>query len=249
MRTEPLLAGIDVGTTNIKAILFTPAGQTVAEASVPTPTHYPRPTWAYYDPEEVWQATVQALRQVTSQVATSGQIVSIAVTSMGEAATPLDAQGRPTYEAIAWFDQRTQAQVAWLAQQIGRDRLFELTGLSLQPIFGLCKLLWLKENQPEAFARTVRWLNMADYIAYRLSGVQATDYSLASRTLALDLRRLQWAEALLAEVGLSPSLFAPLVPSGTRLGLVTPQAAEATGLPSTAWVAAGGHDHVCGALA
>jgi xylulokinase len=249
MGTEPLLAGIDVGTTNIKAVLFTPAGQTVAEASVPTPTHYPRPTWAYYDPEEVWQATVQVLRQVTCQVTSPRQIVSVAATSMGEAATPLDAEGRPTYEAIAWFDQRTQAQVDWLAQQIGRDHLFELTGLSLQPIFGLCKLLWLKENQPEAFARTVRWLNMADYIAYRLSGVQATDYSLASRTLALDLHRLQWADALLAEVGLSPSLFAPLVLSGTRLGIVTPQAAEATGLPPTAWVAAGGHDHVCGALA
>ena len=116
MGTEPLLAGIDVGTTNIKAILFTPAGQTVAEASVPTPTHYPRPTWAYYEPEEIWQATIQALRRVTCQVADPQQIVSIAATSMGEAATPLDAQGQPTYEAIAWFDQRTQPQVEWLAQ-------------------------------------------------------------------------------------------------------------------------------------
>src|SRR5215510_5684905 len=149
MGTEPLLAGIDVGTTNIKAILFTPAGQTVAEASVPTPTHYPRPTWAYYDPEEMWQAMAQALRQATRQLANPARIVSVAVTSMGEAAVPLDEQGQPTYEAIAWFDQRTQPQAVWLAQQIGKDRLFELSGLSLQPIFGLCKLLWLKENQPE----------------------------------------------------------------------------------------------------
>lgn len=249
MDAEPLLAGIDVGTTNIKAIVFTPAGRIVAEASVPTPTHYPQPSWAYYDPEELWQATAKALRQVTDQLEGISRIVSIAVTSMAETAVPLDAQGQPTYEAIAWFDQRTQPQVEWLAQTIGKDRLFEVTGLSLQPIFGLCKLLWLKENQPDAFARTVRWLNTADYIAYRLCGSQATDYSLASRTLALDLRRLVWAEALIQEVGLSPSLFAPLAPSGTRLGLVTLTAAEATGLPPTTWVATGGHDHVCGALA
>jgi xylulokinase len=113
----------------------------------------------------------------------------------------------------------------------------------------MCKLLWIKENQPEAFARTVRWLNVADYIAYRLSGVPATDHSLASRTLAFDLHRLQWAEELIREVGLSLDLFAPLHPSGTRLGPVTPEAARVTGLPPSTQVAAGGHDHICGALA
>ncbi len=90
---------------------------------------------------------------------------------------------------------------------------------------------------------------MADYIAFRLSGALATDYSLASRTLALDLHRLRWAEELLHEANVSPSLFAPLRPSGSLLGRVTPEAAEATGLPGSVKVAVGGHDHVCGALA
>jgi xylulokinase len=107
-----------------------------------------------------------------------------------------------------------------LGRVFGQDRLFEATGLSLQPIFGLCKLLWLKENDPDAFARTVSWLNVADYMAFRLSGVAATDYSLASRTLALDLHRLQWAKNLLQEVGVSPDLFAPLRPGGSPRGLV-----------------------------
>jgi xylulokinase len=136
-----------------------------------------------------------------------------------------------------------------LDHAIGKDRLFNVTGLSLQPIFGLCKLLWLKENEPDAFQRTTKWLNIADYIAYRLSGVPATDYSLASRTLAFDLHQLRWNEALLREVDIPPDLFAPLRPSGTRLGPVRPEAAAATGLSTSTWVAAGGHDHVCGALA
>jgi len=249
MTHDPLLAGIDIGTTSIKAVIFTPTGQAVAEASVSTPIHYPRPTWAYYNPTELWQAAVTVLRQVTQQLDDVSRIVSVAVASAGEAAVPLDAQGRPTYDAIAWFDQRTQPQTERLAKTIGKERLFEISGLSLQPIFGLCKLLWIKENQSDAFARTVRWLNLADYIAYKLCGVPATDYSLASRTLALDLQKLQWHEPLIKEVRLQPDLFAPLCPSGTVLGHVTPEAAQETGLPTSVQVAAGGHDHVCGALA
>ena len=90
---------------------------------------------------------------------------------------------------IAWFDGRARPQAERLGRLVGQDRLFGLTGLSLQPIFGLCKLLWLKENEPDAYSRTATWLNVADYMAFRLCGVAATDYSLASRTLALDLHR------------------------------------------------------------
>jgi xylulokinase len=249
MAGDPLLAGVDVGTTNIKAIVFDLTGQVVAHASVSTPTYYPQPAWAYYRPDEIWQSIAQALRQATSQLDDPGRIAGIAAASMGEAAVPLDTHGRPTYDAIAWFDRRTQPQAEWLDRTIGRDRLFDVSGLSLQPIFGLCKLLWLKENEPAAFKRTAMWFNMADYIAYRLSGVPATDYSLASRTLALDLHQLRWNNDLLREVDVPAGLFAPLRPSGTRLGPVTPEAAAVTGLPTSAQVATGGHDHVCGALA
>lgn len=249
MSNTPLLVGIDVGTTNIKAVIFDPSGQTVAQASVLTPTHYPRPNWAYYDPEELWQATASALRQATQQLDDVGRLVSVAVASIGETAVPIDATGQPIYEAIAWFDRRTQPQVEWLEQTIGKDQLFAVSGLSLQPIFGLCKILWIKENEPEVFARIRHWLNTADYIAYRLCGVPATDFSLASRTLALNLAAGHWADDLLLDIGLPPDLFAPLVVSGTDLGAVTPEASAQTGLPITARVGAGGHDHVCGALA
>jgi xylulokinase len=142
-KASPLLAGLDVGTTNIKAVIFDVSGQPVAEASVDTPTYYPRPTWAYHKAEELWQRSAEALRRATAQIDSPNRITSIAVASMGEAAVPLDAQGQPTYDVIAWFDRRTQSQVDWLDQTIGKDRLFDITGLSLQPIFCLCKLLWL----------------------------------------------------------------------------------------------------------
>lgn len=246
---SPLMVGVDFGTTNIKAIVFDARGQVVTQASRPTPTRYPQPGRAYYEPDELWQRTVEALRQATAQLEDPARIASVAFASLGETAVPIDAQDEPTYHAIAWFDPRTKPQAAWLDEVIGRDRLFSITGLSLSEIFGLCKVLWFKQQEPDAFARTVKWLNVADYLAYRLSGVAATDYSLASRMLALDLRNLCWAEDLMNEVRVSTELFAPLRASGTDLGPVLPDMAEATGLPVTARVAVGGHDHVCGALA
>jgi len=249
MTAEPLLIGADIGTTNVKVVAFDRSGRAAVHASTPTPTHYPRPGRAHYDPEQLWQVFAATLRKVTGQLDDAGSVASIAVASMGEAAVPLDAAGRPTHDIIAWFDGRAQPQAEWLDRTFGRDHLFGVTGLSLQPIFGLCKLLWLKENEPEAFGRTAAWLNVADYIAFRLSGVAATDYSLASRTLALDLHQLRWAEDLLQEADISPDLFAPLRPSGSSLGPITSEAAEATRLPESAQVAVGGHDHVCGALA
>ncbi|MGI8911945.1 MAG: FGGY-family carbohydrate kinase [Rubrobacteraceae bacterium] len=249
MAAEPLLLGADVGTTNIKVVAFDRSGRPLAYARTPTPTHYPGPGRAHYDAEELWRAFAETTRKVTDQMDDPGRIASIAITSMGEAAVPLDADGRPTHYMISWFDGRAQPQAERLAHAIGRDRLFETTGLSLQPIFGLCKLLWLKENEPDAYSRTASWLNVADYVAFRLSGVAATDFSLASRTLALDLHELRWADDLLREIDVSPDLLAPLRPSGTSLGPITPEASEPTGLPESVRVAVGGHDHVCGALA
>ncbi len=249
MTKEPLLIGADVGTTNIKVLAFARDGKAVARASSPTPTHHPRPGRAHHDAEELWNAFAETLRGVTDRLDDPRRVASVAVASFAEAAVPLDAHGRPTHDVIAWFDGRSRPQAERLGRDLGGDRLFALTGLSLQPIFGLCKLLWLKENEPDAFARTETWLNVADYMAFRLSGVPATDYSLASRTLALDLRRLEWAGELLELLGIPPGLFAPLRQGGSILGPVTPEAAQKTGLPASAQVAVGGHDHVCGALA
>ena len=249
MTPEPLLIGADVGTTSIKAVAFDTSGRAVARASCPTPTHHPMPGRAHHDPEELWAAFARTLREVTDGLDDPRRVASVAVASFAEAAVPLDAEGRPTHHAIAWFDGRSRPQAERLGRDLGADRIFARTGLSLQPIFGLCKLLWLKENEPDAFARTATWLNVADYVAFRLSGVRATDYSLATRTLALDLHRLEWAADLLEELNVSPDLFAPLCRGGSSLGPVTPEAAAATGLPVGATVAAGGHDHVCGALA
>jgi xylulokinase len=249
--TEPLLLGLDIGSTNIKAAVFDRRGREVAVASRAMRTHYPRPGWARYDVAELWGETVAAIRDALARLEPVQvvEIAGVACASVGESGVPLDADGEPTYDAIAWFDTRTQVQTDRLEATIGRDALFGVTGLALKPIWSLCKLLWLREHEPEAFQRTIRWLNVADYVAYRFCGVGATDHSLASRTLAYDIRARRWSESLLADVAVPIDLWAPLVESGTALGRVTRRAAAETGLPTSTVVAAGGHDHVVGALA
>jgi xylulokinase len=249
MADDRLILGVDAGTSRIRAIVFTPEGRPIAEGSRPTPVERPRPGWAEHDPEALWRAACGALRDVTAQIAEPARIAGLAVASLGEAFVALDAGGRPTCRTIAWYDERPRAELAHLERTVGRDRLHRLTGLAPDPTFSLCKLLWLKTHEPEALAQTALWLNLAHYLAWRLTGVPTADLSLASRTLALDLERRVWAEELIREVGLEPSSFAPIRPWGGRLGFITAEAAVATGLTTSCAVGVAGHDHITGALA
>jgi xylulokinase len=245
---NPALVGVDVGTTRTKCLIIDATGEILALASAPTVEFHPRPDWTDYDGDAIWQCVCETIRAALCQMEDPSRIQAIAVASVAESAVPVDKSGKPLDRAIAWFDLRTAGEFAWLAEQIGSDRLFSVSGLNPDTIFGLCKLLWFKRNRPEAFPKLWRWLNIADYVAFRLSDVPATDYSLASRTLAFNLFDYRWETALLTEVGLSEDIFAELSPSGSLLGEISADAAKATGLPRHTRVGVGGHDHIVGAF-
>ncbi len=249
MADRPVLMGLDLGTTNIKALAFDQHGVTLSEASLPTPVHPSGEDHAHYEPEEIWRATASAIRSALDGLGPNDHVVGIAAGSVGEAAVPIDADGRPTHPAIAWFDKRTEPQCRALVKRMGGREMAAITGLATEPIFGIFKLKWIQENAPDAYARTRTWLNMADYAAFRLCGVAASDYSLASRTYALDLAKLEWSDTMISEAGVDGTIFPPLCASGTALGTISADAAAATGLPRDCVVSPGGHDHVCGALA
>jgi xylulokinase len=248
VREQVLLLGIDVGTTNCKALVFDAAGQQCAASSAPTPTQHPRPGWAEYDPEALWQTVASVIRHALNQV-DSRYIRGVAVASMAEAGLLIDTAGRPVSPLIAWYDSRSDPQYQRWIEQFGDQRFIAIVGNQPNPIFGVFKLLWLREHAPEAYAAAARWLHVADYIAFRLCGAQATDYSLASRTMLFDLPRLRWSGELIHAAGLRADLLPRLVPAGTRLGSVTDAAAVATNLPRGMALGSGGHDHICGALA
>jgi xylulokinase len=248
MQNDALLLGIDVGTTNCKALVFDAAGVQRAAASAPTPVSQPRPGWAEYDPEALWQTVVAVVRQALGQV-DPVRVLGVAVASMAEAGLLVGAAGQPLHPVIAWYDSRSDPQYRrWLAE-FGEERFRPVAGNRPNPVFGVFKLQWLRDHAPEAYTAAARWLHVADYIAFRLCGVQATDYSLATRTMLFDLPRLRWSPELIEAAGLRADLLPQAVAAGTWLGGITPAAAAATGLPARVAVGCGGHDHICGALA
>ena len=208
------------------------AGTIVAQGSEPTPQSHPRPDWTDFEPEPIWQAACRAIRSVVSQIKEPEAIRGIAVSSLAESVVPIDSQGQSLAPAIAWFDLRTIAEYEWL-QRHGRLRNFVQSfgpqsriRCSDSAKFSGSKItIRLPSGRPDM------WLNFADYVAFRLCGIPATDPSLACRSLAYDLGRGNWASEILEAVGVPPSSFPPVCKSGTPLGSVTPSSAAATNLP------------------
>jgi xylulokinase len=246
----PLLLGIDAGTSRIRAIAFDLAGRPAAEGSSPTPTSRPGPGQGEHDAEEIWRAAVAAVRGALAGLDDPRRVRSVAVASMGEAGVLLDGAGRPTGPVLAWYDARPGSELDGLERRVGREALHGITGLCPDPTFTLPKLLWLRRHRPDAFAAARAWLGVGGWIAWRLCGERATDHSIASRTMLLDLAAGgRWSDELLGAAGLPDSLLGPLAPSGAPLGRLLPEAAAATGLPEDCVVGVGGHDHICGLLA
>ncbi len=244
-----VLLGVDLGTTNIKAVAYNVSGQPLAEVSNATPSVPDGPRRAVLDAQVLTAAAAEAIRGTVAQLPAGGAVCGVCIASVGEAGVPLDARGEPIYPLIAWYDERTAPQAAWWAEQVGETTIYRHTGLPLGHTFSLNKLLWLREHEPDVVRRMRMWLCVSDYVAYWLTGVARMGYSLASRTMALDLAQRRWSEEMLAAAGLAAERLPSLAAEGSLLGGVTPQAAERTGLPRGVPVYVGGHDHVCGAVA
>src|SRR5581483_9234622 len=168
---------------------------------------------------------------------------------MGEAGVPLDENNQPLYPAIAWFDPRTEPQSRWWSENVGLYPIYRITGQTADPYLSLCKLMWLRDNEPELFQRMRRWLCIEDWIIFRLTGEYATDYTIASRTMAFDQVRRAWSQEMLDWACIEREVFPTAYPSGMLVGRVTEHAAAETGLTAGTPVATGGHDHLVAALA
>lgn len=244
------LAGIDVGTTNTKTVIFdVETGRINAVGSSRTVTRHPKPEWSEFDADEMWGTVQQSMRAAIQRCDHPERIAAIAVASMGESAFPIDAAGNVLYPAIAWYDLRTEEEAQRWERTIGQEHLFTVTGHLSRSTLGVHKLLWMREHVPEVVERMRHWLSIEDFVLWKLSGSIATDYSIASRTMLFDQRALTWSESLTEQGGLSAEWFSPAFPGGTAIGTVRKELAEQLGLSPQIIVSTGGHDHLCGALA
>ncbi len=244
-----LILAIDVGTTHCKAALFGAGGAVLGLAVRDTPERHDGDGNAYYLAAELWAAVATAAAEAMRSDGVRGEPVgAVAITSMAETGLLLEAAtGAPRSEVIPWHDRRALPQFERMAAAVGPEEAFRRSGARMNFKSSLSRILWLRERDPDILPGSI-WLSASDYVAYRLTGRFATDYSLAGRTGAFDIAAKCWDEPYLARWGLEASLFPPAYPGGTPVGAVDGRLCDVAGLHG-ATVAVAGHDHVCGARA
>jgi xylulokinase len=240
------LIGLDVGTTGVRAVAIDLLGNVSATASEEYPLSTPRPGWAEQDPERWWVASRLVLNSVASQL--RDPPLGLGLTGQMHGSVFLDESDRVIRPALLWSDQRTASQCLTITEKVGADRLVEITGNPAITGFQAPKILWLREHEPDAYARVHQVLLPKDYVRLQLTGERATDVSDASGTLLLDLRRRAWSDEILTALEI-PRRWLPEVYEGPdTTGKITARAAATTGLPAGLPVAAGGGDNAAAAV-
>jgi sugar (pentulose or hexulose) kinase len=235
---DPLLVGLDVGTTTSKAVVFTVEGRPVGEGKGVTPW-VTTPYGAEMDAVELLASAREALRQALAE-APAGPVLAVGVTSMGESGVLLNSHGVPLAPIIAWHDTRDGAEVSDLTATLGADRFAGHTGLPLRGQWSLTKHRWLLAHHPRT-KEAVRRLNIAEWVVRGLGGEESAEQSLASRTGWLELSTRRWWSEALEWSGAPESLMPELVTAGTPLGRISAE----VGIPrlTDAVLTVAGHDH------
>jgi xylulokinase len=244
---QPLFIGIDIGTSGARVIAVDAEGRLAAMATEEYPLLMPQPGWTEQNPSDWWDAVAACLRKVTAAVDV-GRVQGIGLTGQMHGSVFLDAAGDVIRPALLWNDQRTEAEVAEITERVGYERLLALCGNRALTGFTAPKVLWLRNHEPEHYARLAHLLLPKDYIRYRLTDAFASEMSDASGTLLLDVAARTWSLPVVEALGIDPAVL-PTLHEGTGItGYVTPAAAAATGLPAGIPVVGGGGDQAAGAV-
>ena len=243
------LLGIDVGTTGTKVLLVSPDGGIVARSNHEYPLYTPRPAWAEQHPADWWEATAAGIREVlaTSAVAPE-EIAGIGLSGQMHGSVFLDARNEVLRPAILWCDQRTADQCQWITCQAGEKTVIEETFNPVLTGFTAPKIVWLRQNEPETYARVRKILLPKDYIRFRLTGEFATEVSDASGTSLLNIAQRRWSQKMLAALDLTEDMLPKVYESPEVSGRISKDAAKATGLAEGTPVVGGGGDQAAGAV-
>src|SRR5512134_664703 len=190
--------GIDTSTTSSKALIIDERGEVIAVASSPHTLQTPRPLWSEQDPREWWEAVSASIRSALEKAGIGGESIgAIGLTGQMHGLVLLDDAGNVLRPAILWNDQRTQSQCDEIHQIIGRERFIQITGNVALTGFTAPKILWVKENEPEVYAKAKQVLLPKDYIRYKLTGDYAMDKADGAGTVLFDLKARAWSEEVL----------------------------------------------------
>ena len=241
--------GIDSSTTATKALLMAENGTVVGVASAEYDYETPHPLWSEQSPDLWPAATFDSIRQLMVDHAIEPQqIRGIGLTGQMHGLVLLDENGRPLRPALLWNDQRTEAECDEMRAKVGKQRLIDITGNDALTGFTAPKILWVKNNEPELYARAKMILLPKDYVRYCLTGVYAIDKAGGAGTQLFDVRQRTWSGELLQKLGIDPELLPPTYEGTQVTGLLTAEAAEKCGLVAGIPVIAGGGDQAANAV-
>ena len=241
--------GLDIGLTGCKACLITEdTGRLLASSYREYHTEYPQPAWQELNPATVW-LNVQEVLAGLSDAARHDPPRAISVSSHGESAVPVSADGKVLANAIAPFDRRIEDLDELLSDGPSMAEVAEITGQPPHQMYTLPRILWLRRNRPEVVDKAWKFLCFQEYTLYRLGARNpATSYSQAARTWAFDVHKKVWSTEILSRHGLDAAMFARAVPAATVIGEMDPTLSSRLGLPERIVLVTGGHDQACGAL-
>lgn len=239
--------GIDLGTSACKLLLVDEAGTVRSEVTREYPIAFPHPGWSEQDPEDWWKAVQEGIPLLLRGFDAS-QVKGIGAGGQMHGLVALDSNDEVIRPAILWNDGRTAKEVDYLNEAIGREKLSQYTANIAFAGFTAPKLLWMRENEPENFARIAKIMLPKDYINYELTGVHCTDYSDASGMLLLDVEHKCWSREMCEICGVRMEQLPKLHESWEPVGPLKPGVAAALGLPESVAVCAGAGDNAAAAV-
>jgi xylulokinase len=241
--------GIDVSTTATKSLLMDTSGNVIGVVASEYPFDTPKPLWSEQNPELWWQAAQKSIREVISKTGTSpSSIGGIGLTGQMHGLVLLDKAGNVLRPAILWNDQRTQAQCDEIHRLVGIETFINITGNKALTGFTAPKILWVRENEPNVYAKAAHVLLPKDYVRYKLTGDFAMDKADGAGTILMDLKKRDWSTELLAALHIPTQWMPPLFEGTSVTGKVTGAAADLTGLVTGIPVVAGGGDQAAQAV-
>ncbi len=243
------LLGVDLGTSGTKTVLFDEAGKSIASKTIEYPLYQPKNGWAEQDPLDWYNAAVNSIKAVITQSGIDAQdIAGLAIAGQMHGLVMLDKDGKVLRKSILWCDARTGAQCEEITKLVGKNRLIEINANPALSGFTAPKILWVRENEPEIYAKCASIVLPKDYVRYMLTGKLAMEISDASGTNLLDIQKRQWSEEILDKLSIDRKLMPELIESAAIAGHITKEAAELTGLKEGTIVAGGAGDNAAAAL-
>lgn len=239
----------DLGTTGNKATLYNSQGELCASYFCEYETSYPYINWAEQNPEDWWRAVCVSTHKLLKEAKVKSEevkVVSFSGQMMG--CLPVRQDGVPLRHAIIWADQRGVKQANELKEKIGMETVYKITGHRASPSYSAAKIMWVRDTEPDLFKKAFKFLQAKDYVAFKLTGIFATDYSDASGTNLFDLWKKEWSEDILREISIAPELLPVAYPSTDVIGEITRRAAQECSLRPGTPVVIGGGDGSCAAV-